>query len=193
MNEWLPLASVPKVKPGRGGPCRVFAIPIEDCSVFPDLNPATQTITANIQLVPGKDWLFFELTNPSKVFKEEGQVNAAVGLFYNQTVSGLLTGQDIGNHVTVENLTRHRFIVICIERTTGITYLVGKPKAGAFLSVKYESKTNTNTELVFALQSRHRAYIYEGLLPDEVIAGNGLIDSTNEELIDSDGEVLIDA
>jgi hypothetical protein len=159
MNEWLQLQSISKGIIGPGGMCEVLACPIDWIKYFPRVNPNTQTVTDKIQLITGKAWLAFSLTSQSRSFKEQ-QESSAAGIFFKQTVSGILTGQNEGNHLVLNNMIPYKWIVVCRERNTGCTYLVGDIDGGARLKIDYESKKGTVTELIFSNQSKYRALLY---------------------------------
>lgn len=159
MNQWLALQSIAKAIIGPGGMCEVLAVPVDWLKFFPSINPQTQTITDKIQLINGKAWLAFSLTTQSREFEEE-QKEGAPGIYFEQSVSGMLTGQNESNHLQLHNMVQYRWIVLCRERATGCTYLVGHQDAGASLKLKYESKRGTVTELIFSNQSKYRAYLY---------------------------------
>lgn len=161
MNEWLALQNIQRGIIGPGGMCEVLAVPQEQVLFFPAINPQTQTLTDSIQLKADKAWFAFSITSKSRAFAEEMQVGKP-GIFFKQSISGIVTGQNSGNHITLENMARHRWIVLARERSTGITYLIGQPGSAAALSLKYNSKQGTITEILFSHESKTRALIYGG-------------------------------
>jgi hypothetical protein len=163
MNSWLPLQSLQRSPVGRGGLCDLLCVPIEDVRHFPDTDPVSQTITQNIILKNSKSWLSFSsLSTYGKSLKEELQVGPA-GFFFKQSVGGMLTSQNQHNHLQLANMVHHQWIVLSRERSTALTYVVGKPTAGCNLGLIYETKRNTITEISFTTESKYRSALYGGL------------------------------
>jgi hypothetical protein len=162
MNEWLALQNIQKGTIGPGGMCEVLAVPQEQVLFFPGINPQTQTLTDSIQLKADMFWFAFSITSKSRALVEEMQVGKS-GVFFKQSVSGILTGQNISNHLQLENMVRHRWIVLARERSTGITYIIGRPGSAASLSLRYNSKQGTITDIIFSNDSKTRALIYGGI------------------------------
>ncbi len=165
MNEWLTLAAVQKGITGPGGFCDILGVPEEYISYFPSINPVTQTCTDPIVLNNGRAWLSFNLNSRTRAFAEKQQTDKP-GHFFSQTVSGNLFGQNEHNHLQLQNMVGHRWVLLVRERKTGITYLVGKPGSSAIMDINYSSQAGTLTEIRFTNLSKSRAWLYGAVLPN---------------------------
>ncbi|MDH7463990.1 hypothetical protein QEG73_21995 [Chitinophagaceae bacterium 26-R-25] len=158
MNEYVALSNTVKGIAGNGGFCEVLAVPEEGVMNFPLISP-DQTVTEEIQLYPGFSWNSYVINSGSRAFSEEQSATKS-GLLYTQVVSGRLYDQGSGNHILFNNMALHRWIVLVKERKTGLTYLIGKPDAAAYFSLKYDSSKGTVSEISFTNTSKYRALIY---------------------------------
>lgn len=171
MNEWLKLRSLQKSPVTRGGLCDIIAVPVEDVSTFPVIDPTIQRVASAIILKYGKSWISFAAAAPyGRAFKEKLQKSKA-GQYYEQSVQGTIFSQNAHNHIQLNNMPLHKWIVLARERGTGLTYLIGKPTAACAFSTDYESTAKgTPTRISFDTSAKHRAILYGGLdfnLPEQ--------------------------
>ena len=150
--------------------CHLQAVPYQDVLFFPPVNPATQTITQNFTLKPGKKWNIVKLISGSSVFSEQNSFTAA-GSPWDQVVKGSLYGQSLKNHLQVNNWTAHKWVLIAREVGSEINYVVGTRFMGASLSVVYDNSSTTITTIQFDFISISRAKLFEGTL----INPNGIV------------------
>jgi hypothetical protein len=162
MNEWLALAVSEKVKPGPSGLCDLLAIPVEQVELIPAINPQSQVLDGNIQVKPGAVWLSITLTSRKKFFEEDSETSKA-GTWYKQKITGILFGQSATNHLQLNNWVYHRWLVLATERSTGLTYVIGKTPNGAELSIKYTNNASQQYEIEFNTQAKHRAWLYNNV------------------------------
>jgi hypothetical protein len=143
--------------------CHLQAVPRQYIDEWPDIDPLTQTMQGTITLKPGKSWNIIKLIANRNGLNEQNTFEPG-GIQWAQTISGVLYGQSIHNHLQVNNWAPHQWVLIAREIGSEINYLVGNPFSGARLSAIYNNQETTITSLQFDHISTKRAIIYQGTL-----------------------------
>lgn len=176
-----------------GSICHLQGVPYDDVLTMPAIDLATRSILNNITLKPGKTWNIIKLLSQSGALAESNTFEAS-GILWTQTITGKLFGQSEYNHVQAENWTNYKWLLLCREVGSGISYLVGNAFRGASVTVSYDNSATTLTSLQFDFKSKRRAVIYQGTLivppaPASPVGSSGFAQKPIEFLVGDAGTI----
>jgi len=185
MNQWLAHNNFLQGPATSGNICAIYAVPVEWIHVFPDFDPATQYLKGDIVLKYEKYWIKFSVPGANKSFDEITKtLNGRT--YWDQKLSFTLYSQSGNQDVRLGNMANHRWVFLFREGGTGIYYVVGKPAAGAELTIGYSNKSGTATDLTVQFRSIHRAPLYTGV--NRALCR--LIDDEGNFVVDGDGNYV---
>ena len=162
MNEWISQQSVPRSSVTSGQICQVLGVPVEWIMSFPSVDPLTQRMTTDITLLGGKSWIPFLVASTGKSVDEESKsLNGSN--YWEHKLSGNFYWQNADQHIQFNNMVLHRWVFLVKEGGTGLIYIIGKPSAGATVSINYSNKSGTVTSLTASHRALHRMIIYGGV------------------------------
>ena len=173
MNEWVQLQSQPKGSITAGGLCRVYGVPVEWVQDIPRENPVSQTITDDIALAAGKDWIPFVWAHSSRVFSEDGKIQGGQP-YWESKLTGTLYWNPANQHIQGNNMLFHRWVFLVKESGTTNWYLIGTARKGASMTINYQSRPGTKTEVTAMFRAANRAPIYEGSITGDIIDPGGI-------------------
>lgn len=130
-TAYIPLQRITKASYDNiGGFCKFWYTPIENISLFPLINPATQMLSNEPYLLPGTIW-YGPVDIPDKKFgwtAEQERVGA--GVYFKQKVTGFVPGLSAENHINFQNLVFHKFAIVGKARSGGNFYIIGDDEIG---------------------------------------------------------------
>src|SRR4051812_25162894 len=110
--------------PYDGGFCKWYFTPKENISLFPEIDPATQFLSAEPVLIDGATWFIAKVPNNQLGFEEDLQQGKG-GIFYKQKVSGFHVGDSGTSRVNLENMPHHEFVIVGKLRAAGLYLIIG--------------------------------------------------------------------
>lgn len=184
----------------QGGFCQFWYLPVEDCAVFPRINPATQALAGEPALKAGKAW-FGPIAVPRNTLGfEETPERTRAGIYYKTKVEGLHAGDSETSRVNLENMPYHRYLVVGKMRAGGMYLLVGTTDSPLTFDAAYKSGNGpadtAQSSLAFTTEHISKAYILPGFTADTFApvdggAIEGATDMNKKEIIPFENQAVI--
>ena len=189
-----------------GGICQFWFTPKQNILIFPKIDPLTQYLDGDIVLKDDSFWHGpVAVPDGRRGFSETQEKNKA-GLFYKTKVYGIHPGHGRPNHINLENLAWHQFVIVAKVRSSGAFLVFGNNEVG--LDFDHEFKTEdggnkgtANTTFTFTGESIAKALIlpsFDGETSGDLDGSPAIPYITKHQTIDAtsytavaDGETVI--
>jgi len=155
------LTSIPRGQVAPGSACLIAAVPEEWIDTIPQANPISGFLEQDITLSPGRAWLRLILTSRKRTLRHTTQRNTA-GITYPVTIAGTTVGTSSYLHNLLAIYELHRWVLLYTEAGTGITYLIGRPQAGAIITADYNNTQATQHSLTINYTGTQKTPVYQG-------------------------------
>ena len=177
-----------------GGFCQWYYTPKENIAVWPAIDPATQFLLSEPELVGGATWYGPIKVPDTKLGFQEEQQQTAKGIYYKQKVSGIYPGDSATSRVNLENIPYHEYVVVGKMRAGGLYLILGNQDYGLNFLHTYKGgegvKGDAGSEFSFGMDSLTKAIILPAFLGDNVTpppdgdgSGGGTVAVTGQEII----------
>lgn len=132
---------------GNYGIVSIQVVPREWVDGTITIDFATGRVVDPILLLPGRDWITLEFTQPSYDYEEKSKSNKS-GSYYEITCGGILNYNDADTMQVLETLRYHQLVAIVKDREKRLR-LVGDNDNGLTLSKSFKQQNiNSGTEVV---------------------------------------------
>jgi hypothetical protein len=170
-NTFHPVQNLLRTAINPGGLCWVLFFNIQDVAAWPEVDPATGVINADILLKPGSSFYTLQTSEKGRIFKEALKYTNA-GPLVDTEVAGTVCGNNL-NHITSVAAMQHNRFGVLIRERNGEQRLIGNPDAGAVFSYDYTSGD------IFSSRTRGVKFNFSAPGPCPIYqSGNIILDTT---------------
>jgi len=163
-NPYLPIVGFGDTNTDYlGGLSKLWLVPREWLSGFPELDPTSQKLSAEPTLIAGKNWIGpIDVSDEMKAY-EEVTASSAAGVYFKRKVSFGENGQAAANHLNIGNYIGYELCVVALVRSGAYFIVIGNDKAGLKLDINAGTGVGPlgmpSTKLVLSDESAFRALI----------------------------------
>jgi hypothetical protein len=138
----------------------------------------TRKVETEIELLPGKQWIDFELNPDSYKFKEPSKTNGS-GSYFDIEISGTLNNFSQSVESVIQTLQYHELVVVCLNKNRQ-RKVIGDKTKGMRMSWKHQNPADDQSlELTFAIKIEDVSPFYD---PDNQLESTGDAGDVNDSL-----------
>lgn len=163
-TSYTGITNLGKKIPYIGGLCKIWFIPVEEVGSISVIDPLSQLLTDEIELLEGvTGWRGpIPVPDASLGFTETYKPDGAGG-YYEQKVSAISYGDNTTHRVNLDNMAYAKYLVVGKQRAGGMYLLFGSLDSPMDFDQQYNNGpgagTSVSTKIAFSGESIHKALI----------------------------------